>query len=119
MKGIDEVMRIARMKEQTIGNLIEKLSSVFESSENQLSCLKCMSLMTDAVMLIPCGHALCRTCIKPDDSQQYCPECDKRVTQKSNCAVISDLACKHEINKDALTAFKNEKFWKQANQLQK
>ena len=95
VKGIDETMRIARLKEQTIGNLIKKLSSVFDSTENQLSCFKCMSLMTDAVMLIPCGHALCRTCIKPDDSQQYCPECDKRVTAKSNCAIISDLSLIH------------------------
>ena len=65
VNGIEEVMRIAKMKEQMVGGLVEKLSRMFNSTENQLSCFKCMQLMSDAVMLIPCGHALCRACITP------------------------------------------------------
>lgn len=102
------MVRQAKMKESSISTLINKLDNTLKSTENNLHCLNCFNLMTDPVVVTPCGHAFCNSCVKVSDK---CTSCDLNVKFKMPCAVLSDLTDKFNFNRDAIDSFKSEKLW--------
>merc|ERR1712038_559791 len=104
-------MGIAKLKEQSVGNMVSKLDTCISSTEGHLQCFKCIELFTDPVLLVPCGHALCRTCV-PGDGR--CPDCERQFSQTVPAAILTDLTHKHNFNKDAVHSFKNDATWKNA-----
>ena len=108
IEGVRHSVKSAKMKESSISTLITKLDNVLASTENNLHCLKCWSLMTDPVVVTPCGHAFCSACVKVSDK---CASCDLNVKFKMPCSVLSDLTDKFQFNRDAIDSFKNDKLW--------
>ena len=93
------------MKETSVGALITKLDNTMRSTENNLHCLKCWNLMTDPVVITPCGHAFCNACVKVSEQ---CASCDLTVKFKMPCTVLSDLTDKFQFNRDAIDSFKSD-----------
>lgn len=72
--SLDEIkfkMTVAEEKEKRINKLLDSIELTQKSTENQLSCYHCLNLMNDPVILSPCGHALCRSCLKKTENK--CP----------------------------------------------
>ena len=111
INSIDEQIKIAKLKEQSVGNLWSKLDTCINSTEGNLQCFKCIELFTDPVILVPCGHPICRTCVPGD---RKCPDCEKPITGMVPGKILMDLTHKHNFNKDALNSFKNDKTWSNA-----
>lgn len=123
--AVQDMIKIAKLKEQSVGNLMHKLdtcivSTTFfltrsyrlqNSTEGHLQCYKCIEIFTDPVVLEPCGHALCRLCLPADGK---CPDCERTVTGQVPFKLLEDLTHKHNFNKEALTSFKNDKTWQNA-----
>ena len=107
--GVREAVRVAKMKEKSVGSLIEKLDNILKSTENNLHCLKCWNTMTDPVVIAPCAHAFCNSCVKVGEK---CESCDLPVKLKMPSNLLTDLTDKFAFNRDALDAFKNENLWK-------
>ena len=105
---IESQIRIAKLKEGAVGNLWQKLNTCIQSTEGNLQCFKCIEIATEPVVLIPCGHLMCKGCV-PND--RICPDCSTPFTQKVSTSFVKDLINKHEFSKDALSAFKNDKTW--------
>ena len=60
------------------------------------------------MVLVPCGHLLCKGCVP---NNRVCPDCSGAFRERVPVGFVNDLANKHEFNKDALSAFKNDKTW--------
>lgn len=105
------MIKIAKIKEQSVGNLMSKLDTCINSTEGHLQCYKCIEVFTDPVVLSPCGHALCRLCLPADGK---CPDCERAITGQVPFGLLADLTHKHNFNKEALTSFKNDKTWQNA-----
>merc|ERR1712183_1132877 len=97
---IENQIRVAKMKEAAVGNLWSKLNTCIHSTEGNLQCFKCIEIANDPVVLVPCGHLLCKGCV-PND--RICPDCSGPFTQKVSVSFVKDLANKHEFSKDALS----------------
>jgi len=108
IEGVRSVVKQAKMKEESIATLITKLDNTLRSTENNLHCLKCWNLMTDPVVVTPCGHSFCNGCVKVSDA---CASCDLPIKFKMPCSVLSDLTDKFQFNRDAIESFKSEKLW--------
>lgn len=67
-----------------------------------------MNLLQDPIILVPCGHTICKKCLKGDT----CLECDKKFKAQVPSKLIGDLVNKYQFNKDAIQTFKNESVWK-------
>lgn len=92
-------MKIATLKEEKINGLLSKLDHVMASTENNLSCYSCMNLLQDPVIMVPCGHQLCKKCMQGNDT---CMECDKKVKLTVPSKLIGDLVNKYQYKKDAI-----------------
>ena len=68
-----EMMKHILTLRQTILNTINDLRLAEEASESTLTCLSCMELFRDPVILPGCCHILCSTCA--GESPRSCPEC--------------------------------------------
>ena len=91
VNGVHEAVRVAKMKEESVGALVTKLSNILKSTENNLHCLKCWSLMKDPVIVAPCCHAFCNACVKVSDA---CESCDMKVKAKMPSSLLADLSDK-------------------------
>lgn len=89
---MDEAIRLAKIKEQSVAGLLQKLDTVLESTESQLSCMKCMQILQDPQVMVPCGHAVCYVCSKGDT----CPCCHKQVNGKVKSDTLEGLSVKYE-----------------------
>jgi len=45
MNAVDEAIRLARLKEESVAGLLSRLETVMESTESNLSCMKCMQIL--------------------------------------------------------------------------
>ena len=63
---LNKKFELTKMKEEKINDLLDSLEHTMKSSENQLSCYRCMNILNDPVILSPCAHAVCRDCTKGD-----------------------------------------------------
>lgn len=45
INAVDEAIRLARIKEDSVAGLLQKLETVLESTESNLSCMKCMNIL--------------------------------------------------------------------------
>ena len=110
LSAIEEKLKLCELKEAKIVDLLEALDTNMASTENQLSCYSCSNLLTEATVLVSCGHVLCKDCCQTNG--KTCKQCQKQVKGYLENALISDLAAKFTINKDAIETFKKEDFWK-------
>jgi hypothetical protein len=62
MNAVDDQIRTAKLKEQSVARLLTQLDSTMSSIECSLSCLKCKDLFDTPVINIPCGHVVCKGC---------------------------------------------------------
>ena len=108
---VERQIKLAKLKEQAVGNLWQKLNTCIQSTEGNLQCYKCIEIAKEPVVLVPCGHLLCKGCV-PND--RICPDCGGAFRERVPVSFVNDLANKHEFNKDALSAFKNDKTWENA-----
>lgn len=92
-----------KLKEDKINDLLDSLEHTMKSSENQLSCYRCMNILTDPVILSPCAHAVCKDCSKTDK----CPQCSKDFKKVLPCELIQGVVSKFELTKSAVDTFKN------------
>lgn len=72
---------------------------VERSLESNYTCLRCLSIFTDPVVCVPCGHCCCRQCV----TNMECPECNGGQVQDVISANNLDrLASKFEFKLTAL-----------------
>ena len=67
---------MAKLKEDKVNDLLGELDTNMRSTENQLSCYKCMSLLVEPVILSPCTHVVCKACVR-DNGDKCCPQCSR------------------------------------------
>ena len=119
MEEIETRIKVAELKEEKINGLLNQLDQIMvnlisyllilqTSTESNLSCYTCMSMMQEPHIVTPCGHAFCKKCIPSDQ----CPQCDKKVKDKAPVELIADLVTKYIYKRDAISTFKNDQFWK-------
>ena len=109
MSDIETRIKVAELKEEKINGLLTQLDQIMTSTENNLKCYSCMNMFSDPQVLSPCGHAFCKKCVASVDS---CPQCDKKFKEKAPVKLISDLVTKYVYQRDAISTFKNDSFWK-------
>ena len=68
-----EIMRIAKLKESSVSQLVEKLDGILKSTENNLCCLKCWNQMKVPIVCVPCSHTFCTRCV---EETEPCPSCE-------------------------------------------
>ncbi|KAL1523563.1 hypothetical protein AB1Y20_018499 [Prymnesium parvum] len=114
---IDEAaMRTASSKmNQVISSLRTFLVEMEAEFDVDKSCLSCLNPLLDPVVLIPCGHSVCKTCYHnmervaghSVENAKYCPVChkSKRRAADEPCegfnnqmldAVLSRMRAKHQ-----------------------
>lgn len=62
LNSIDEQIRIAKLKERSVQQLLNQLDGTMSSIECSLSCRVCKDLFDQPVMNWPCCHVNCRRC---------------------------------------------------------
>mmetsp|Transcript_46937 Transcript_46937/g.110502 ORF Transcript_46937/g.110502 Transcript_46937/m.110502 type:complete len:219 (-) Transcript_46937:253-909(-) len=75
-----ERSELVEKKEVELRNLVAKITHVEEAMEGSLTCMVCMELVKDAVVLTPCGHISCDGCFKSSaaaasDGRPFCQDC--------------------------------------------
>lgn len=107
LEEINKKFDIAKMKESKVSDLVAELDHTMKSFENQLSCYKCMEVLSDPVLLVPCTHVICRGCAG-DKQDNKCPQCSKTVKDRHGPShLIKDIVDKFEVTRDAIQTFKN------------
>lgn len=91
------------MKEEKVGELLKELNKVMTSFETQLSCSKCMNLLDEPTLLLPCAHIVC----KKHSQDARCPQCSRAVKDRNPMTDgnMKDLVSKYEYTKDLLETF--------------
>jgi len=83
MRELEKQVNAATAK---ITSALEQIRTFLEETEEHLNvdlaCLSCLGPLTDAQVLVPCGHSICHKCsLKLDqsssshDPSKYCPLC--------------------------------------------
>jgi hypothetical protein len=70
-----------------------------ESLESNFTCLSCLSVFSDPVVCVPCGHACCRACC----TEETCPECQVSPVQLVPARNLARVAAKFEFKEQALS----------------
>jgi hypothetical protein len=74
---------------------------VERSLESNYTCLRCLSIFTDPVVCVPCGHCCCRACVH----DELCPECgagSNKIQAVIPACNMDKLASKFEFKLNAL-----------------
>ena len=93
---------LLKMQEKVMKNTIAKLKSTEKALEVDLSCQKCMNLMTNPVTMIPCGHSFCKHCI--DGDVEECPACDMEIEYKFKNELMVVIVSKTKYRKELFKA---------------
>mmetsp|Transcript_12451 Transcript_12451/g.28701 ORF Transcript_12451/g.28701 Transcript_12451/m.28701 type:complete len:281 (+) Transcript_12451:94-936(+) len=113
LRGVSEQDELREKKEKELKNVIAKITDIDEAMEGTLTCMACMELLTEALILSPCGHCLCSKCFeetktKEDTNlgragQSHCPECkdDGGVPVPVRAELVDQLCAKFVFKKQA------------------
>jgi len=82
-------------------NTIAKLRSTEKALEVDLSCQKCLKLMTGPVTCIPCGHSFCSSCL---GDHEDCPTCDMEIEYKFKNELMVVIVSKTKYRKEIFKA---------------
>lgn len=86
-----------QLKEAALKAALAKAKNATRAIESDLTCIVCLSLVTEAVVCQPCGHFYCKRCRA--GYHPCCQQCGQRVKNVQKVNALDDIAAKVKYRK--------------------